>query len=163
MGRKRTANSSSAIRMSEGEKNDILVAWKTGKKTPQMLAREFGRDESTIHRLIAEFRPTTELAKAKILSQASALVDRVLEKADVDQLIDLLQRPNIGVLDPMVDPKKAGGGPGGVLVNVQAGSLAAVNVLEYSQNALPTPDDDPTGSVKNVQLGPVVAAQAYKG
>lgn len=120
-----------AIQVSSGEKNDILIASQSGK-TIKEIAFSFGRDQSTISKILKDLRPTTALARATILAKASELVDRVLEKADVDQAIDILQRANIGVLEPLA---KGGGGSGGnvgILVSVSPGSLPAVDAAVYT-------------------------------
>lgn len=161
MGRIRT--STRTTQLSDGEKNDILVAWGGGKKTVRDLAVEFARDESTIRRLIEEFRPTTQLARATILARAADIARRVTDKADVDQLIDVLSRPNIGVLDAPVAASGKGNGGANVLINVQAGSLPAINEAEYRPTRGALPEPQPEGDIKNVGLGSTPLAQAYKG
>lgn len=139
--------------MSPGEKSDILEYLEKGKSIKEA-AIEFGRDPSSISELVRAMRPTTALARATLKAKASELVDRVLEKADVDQLLDVLSRPNLGVLESIPNGKM-GGGPIqiGVAVSVAPGSLPAVNEAEFieGQRRLnPQPDDI---AVKPVKIG----------
>lgn len=145
--------------LTPGEKNDILDAFVNKKKTIQAISKEFGRDCSTIARLLKDYKPTTLLARASLQARASELVDRVLEKADVDQLIDILQRPNIGVLDP-VAPRGGGGGTNvGILVSVTPASLPAVDAATYTDGkpVLQAGEDIIEG--KSVRVGGAVVGQ----
>jgi transposase-like protein len=121
--------------MSAGEKNDILVALAKPGATAAAVAKEFGRDISTINRLIAQFKPTDALARATLMSRLSEMVERVVDKADVDQLISVLSRSNVGILAP--ENKSTGGsGPNIYLSSVQVGTLAAVNSDFKSPDAI---------------------------
>jgi len=143
--------------MSAGEINDILIyVQKHPDKDIKLVAKEFGRHPDTIRRLLAKYKSTTTLALHTIRARANELVERVLEKADVDQLIDVLQRSNVGVLDPL---KTAGGGGGtsvGVLVSVNPGNLAAVDASTYDsgRHSLPETTDGEVIKPRKVQLGP---------
>lgn len=142
--------------ISPGEKNDILVALAKPGATFKGVAKEFGRDESTISRLAAQFKPTDALARATLMARLSEMVDRVCEKADVDQLISILSRSNIGVLAPEVK----GGSPGvnnQILVSVNPGSLAAVNE-EFGRPALPPADGPDAG--RAIQVGSVLLGES---
>lgn len=144
--------------MSNGEINDILVyVQRHPDKEIKEVAAVFGRHQSTIRRMLAKYKSTTVLARQTILSRASELVDRVLEKADVDQLIDVLQRSNIGVLEPI----KTGGGGGntnvGVLVSVNPSNLAAVDASTYDSGRHLGPATTTDGEIikpKRIQVGP---------
>lgn len=148
-------------KVSDGEKEDILVFLKSGKSIKET-AYHFGRSADTIRDLLKSLRPTTELARATLRARAMELTDRVIEKADTDQLIDILSRPNVGVFDPAPSAKGAGGG-GNVLINIQAGSLAAVNEAEYIEGQKEKSIDNPDGSGKNLMVGGESIGQLYGG
>lgn len=154
-----------SIVMDDGEKNDILTyVKKYPQKTIREVAREFGRDESTISRLLKQFRPTTELARATILARASQLVERVADKADVDQLIDILSRPNVGVLEPVAGKGGGSGGANvGILVSVQQGSLAAIATNTETVPAAIDGETVPEGGGKRISMGSVPVGQLYGG
>lgn len=73
---------------------------------------------------VQRMMPTTDLAQAVLQRGAVRLASRVLRKANVVEAIDILSRPNIGVLDPI---KKQEGG-GGFLISMSADSCGAVKV-----------------------------------
>lgn len=150
------------IVMSPGEKSDILAfIQKFPNKSVKDVAKEFGRAETTIRELIRRYKPTTTLARATLLAKASELVDTVLEKADVDQMIDLLQRPNMGVLEPVAAKGGAGGGGNnvGIMVSVTPAHLAAVDASTYGDGVHAEPAEivestDPAVlTTKMVKLG----------
>ena len=157
-----TADSKGALRrskVSDGEKSDIIIELRKGRSV-QEVARLFGRDESTITRIVKELKPTKALAQAKLEASLATLVDKVIDKADVNQIVDILSRPNIGVLEA---PVKAGGGAGGpnIGISVQVGSLAAVNPNEYAKPQVETVDTQGTlEDGKNIRLGPLQVGQS---
>lgn len=148
--------------MSDGEKEDILKYLHTGK-TIKETAYHFGRHENSIRELVKKLRPTTQLARSLILARASELTEKVLEKADVDQLIDILSRPNVGVFDPAPSAKGGGlGGGGNILINIQAGSLAAVNESEYVEGQVAKEVESPAGSARSLMAGGESFGQLYE-
>lgn len=102
---------------------------------------------ATVYTLQRRLQPTTELAKDYIRSQAFKLATRVVRKANVDQAMALLSRPNIGVLDPPGEGGVGGGRQfmigvamdslGSVKVGVQIGASARPEVMEL--------DTEPSG------------------
>lgn len=88
------------------------------------VARGWGVHEQTIAAIWKRHRSTAKLATMKIQAQASAIVEKIIEKAPTNELIDILSRPNIGVLEPM----KSGNGGGGFIVSVSADSCGGVKV-----------------------------------
>lgn len=92
-------------------------------KFVQAMAAKYDKDEVTIWRFIRSVRDTTSLARAYFRAKAYTLTKRVVEKANVDQSIDILTRPNMGVLDPI---NRDGNGATGVFVSVSAGSCGAI-------------------------------------
>jgi hypothetical protein len=110
---------------------DILSKFKVYTKEMQMgvyescakIAEEYGRTQETIYGLVRRFNPSTDAAEALIKANALRLAVRVVRKANVDQAIDILSRPNMGVLQPT---QQAGSGGGGFFLSVQADSCGAV-------------------------------------
>lgn len=147
--------------MSDGEKEDILKFLHLGKSIKEA-AYHFGRHESSIRKFLVTLRPTTLLAKATLLARASELTEKVIEKADVDQLIDILSRPNIGVFDPAPSAKGGTGGSGNILINIQAGSLAAVNEVEYADGQEAKTVESPVGNAKSLMAGGETIGQLYE-
>jgi hypothetical protein len=87
---------------------------------------DMGLPAHTVYELIRRLRSTTDVATQYIQSNALKLAMRVVRKANVDQAIGVLSRPNIGVLDPAGE----GGGGGGrqFMVGVAMDSLGSVKV-----------------------------------
>lgn len=104
-------------------------------QTYRFIARAQGRDPKTIEAFIRRMRSTTSLAQMKVKARAAELMDKVMDKAAPGELIDILSRPNIGVLEPM---RKTEGSTGFIL-NVSAESCGAVKIgiLHNSQGAAP--------------------------
>lgn len=90
------------------------------------IARATKHSEKTVARVMRQLMPTTKLATAKLRAGSSKLVDRLLAKAEVPDILDILSRPNIGVLAPA--SKGGSDGPTGVFVSVQSESCGAVKV-----------------------------------
>lgn len=116
---------------------DILTRWSYWKRrlkvdktlgkvqAYEQIAEEVGLEWRTVAGVIYRHRPTMDIAQAKIRAAAARLADRIIEKSNVQEAIDILSRPNIGVLAPM---KTNGGSPGGFFLSVQVDSCGAVKV-----------------------------------
>lgn len=91
-----------------------------------------GRDAKVIGVTIARLNPTTDLAKMYVRAKALKMMKRVVKKGTTAELIDVLGRPSIGVLD---SPSKEGAGSTGFFISVDAGTCGAVKV-----GAIHTPD-----------------------
>lgn len=72
---------------------------------------------------VTALRSTVALARMKIRAKASVMVDRIVEKAPTSELIDILSRPNVGVLEPA---QKGAQGGGGFILSVGLDSLGGV-------------------------------------
>lgn len=83
------------------------------------------RDPKVVGVTINRLRDTTPLAKMYLRSKSYRLVKRLVAKAGPAEIIDILQRPSVGVLDPI---KKVEGGGGGFFLTVNADSCGAVKV-----------------------------------
>ncbi len=87
---------------------------------------DMGITPETVYAVQKRLRPTTEIATEYIRANALKLAARVVRKANVDQAMTLLSRPNIGVLDPQGE-----GGVGGgrqFMIGVAMDSLGSVKV-----------------------------------
>lgn len=94
-------------------------------------------DWKTIAAVIRRLKPTTQLAQDYLKASAMRLAVRVVRNAGVQQSIDLLSRPNIGVLAPIQQAQ--GGGGGGFFLSVTADSCGSVKV-----GVMPAPTEIPT-------------------
>lgn len=92
----------------------------------QEIAVMSGRSPDVVRLALTRLRPTARLAEAVLQRGAVRLAARVVRKANVAEAIDILSRPNIGVLEPAKSQDKQGGG--GFFLSVQAGDLGAVKV-----------------------------------
>lgn len=108
--------------MDAAEQVAILKLLDEGWNLSQV-ATKSGRSVAAISRLRAKYSPTTFLAERLIKAKALDLTQRVIDKADVDQSIEVLSRPNVGVLQPL---KSGGGDFGGVHISVSANSVGAI-------------------------------------
>lgn len=90
------------------------------------VADDMGITHTSVYEVVRRMRPTTEVATEYLRSQSLKLAMRVVRKANVEQAMSLLSRPNIGVLDPQGE----GGGGGGrqFIVGVAMDSLGSVKV-----------------------------------
>jgi hypothetical protein len=78
----------------------LALQLRTQGRNTNQIAKALGRHHDTIGDALEAFGDTTALATAKIRSEAYALATRIVEQADVDQAIEVLSRPNVGVLQP---------------------------------------------------------------
>ena len=94
--------------------------------------KEIGREmdppmlPETVHGILMRLRPTTDIAKMYLKAKAYKLVRRLVKRANPAEIIDVLTRPGIGVLEPQV--KMEGSGGGGFFLSVSAESLGAVKI-----------------------------------
>lgn len=84
-----------------------------------------GRTPKVIGVTITRLNPTTDLAKMFIRARAMKLVKRLVNKAGPSEIINILERPSMGVLDA---PSKVGEGQGGFFISVSADTCGAVKV-----------------------------------
>jgi hypothetical protein len=88
------------------------------------LAVRYGCHEATIWRILGPYRrPTVKAATWHFKAHAYEMAKRVVSEGKPAELIDVLSRPNIGVLAPVV--KQSGDGGTGLFVSVSIGSLGA--------------------------------------
>lgn len=75
----------------------LLLRLRDAGKTQTEIAQVLGCSQPTVSTVLKEFTDTRELAKLTLNSNAKRLTDRVIEQADVDQSLELLDR--IGVAE----------------------------------------------------------------
>lgn len=83
-----------------------------------------GRKPESIAAIIKSLQPTTNLATHLLRARAFQLASKLVREANTEQIIDILERPNIGVLAP----KQEAAGQGGFFLSVTADSCGAVKV-----------------------------------
>lgn len=106
----------------------------------ELVGEETGFDAKTVSRVWRMMQPTTGLAIDFIRARAFRMARRVVNEGSVDALINILERPNVGVLDPV---KKVESGGGGFFISVQADSCGAVNVGVMPQQSMEARPDLP--------------------
>lgn len=87
---------------------------------------EVGMSAEQVGKLFRMLMPTANLATDLFRARAFRMASRVIKEARAPELIDILSRPNIGVLEPI--KKVESGGGGGFFLSVDAGSCGAVSV-----------------------------------
>lgn len=121
-----------------------------GKQIPtlkgvyELVGDKLGYEWKVIGRVYRMMQPTTMAAADLIRARAFRMTSKLVRTANNEQIIDILSRPNIGVLDPI---KKGDGGGAGIFIGVDAGTCGAVSVsinqppqqqqLQTPQPALP--------------------------
>lgn len=100
-----------AHRMDDYDKAEILDLYDLYTTGPRAVApalayfkisEDVHREQETVRKFIRSMRDTTTMATRTIRARSSSMVEKVLRKADPALLVDILQRPNIGVLKPVV-------------------------------------------------------------
>src|ERR1700680_4687918 len=92
----------------------------------QATAVQMGIDSREVDRVVESFLPTTDIAREYLKARSFRLAVRAVRKANVDQALDILSRPNIGVLAPQAEG--GSGGAGGFFLSVSAETCGAVKV-----------------------------------
>lgn len=102
---------------------------------------------ATVADIIRRNTPTVNLAQSYLKAKAMRLAYRIVKKATVAEAMDVLSRPNIGVLAPA---KQATGGNGGFFLSVQAESLGGVKV---GMAVLDSPPQNLRGGIDAIDAG----------
>jgi hypothetical protein len=79
-----------------------------------------------IEKIIDRFSPTTSLAQDYFRANALRMAVRVVRKANVAEAVDVLSRPNIGVLAPKAGDGSTG--PSGFFLSVQSDTCGALKI-----------------------------------
>lgn len=104
-------------------------------ETYKILGEKMDRSPDVIRQTIRRFLPTTDAAESYLKAQALRLAVRVVRKANVDQSIDLLSRPNIGVIAPQQQQASSGG----FFLSVHTESLGGMQIgISGSEGNLPS-------------------------
>lgn len=144
-------------KMDAEEQEYILSQLDDGKTVPQV-AYATGRDQSTINRLRVRYAPENKLAIRLLRANALKLAKRVIDRASVEEAIDVLSRPNIDVLKPITKTAEINNG---VYISVQNTSLGAFKEPE----ALPSVIDvtpAPKPALPAAVEQPQIAAKGFK-
>lgn len=91
-----------------------------------IIGTELNLKPSTVQNVIRRLKSSQRIATEYLQANALRLAMRVARKANVDQSIDILSRPNIGVLEPIKRNENSGGG---FFLAVSADSCGAVKVV----------------------------------
>lgn len=83
-----------------------------------------GRNYQTIAAAVLRLSPSTGVAQDYLKSRALKMARRVVKEAKANELIDVLSRPNMGVLAP----KQDAGGQTGFFLSVSVDTCGAVKV-----------------------------------
>ncbi len=93
-----TALSSERIRdygrLSRAEVASLLSLSDAGKSQVE-IAQILGCDQSNISRWLSKLRPTTDLAKHRLQNAALELTERLIESADAEQSLEVLDRLDV--------------------------------------------------------------------
>jgi hypothetical protein len=107
----------------------------------ELVSEETGFDSKTVGRVWRMLQPTTGLAVDFIKARAFRMARKIVNEASVPDMIDILSRPNIGVLEPI--KKVEGGAGGGFFLSVAMDSCGGVQVSAAAgvqpQPLAPTP------------------------
>ena len=83
----------------------LLLKLADDGRTQMEIATVIGCSQPTVSQVLSRFGDTRDLAKKRMNSAALKLVDRVIEDADVDQSLEVLDR--IGVAEKRLQPTGA--------------------------------------------------------
>ena len=84
------------------------------------------RDPKVIGTVVNRYRPTTDTAKMYFRARALKMAQRIVRKGSPSELMDVLSRPSIGVLDSAKGNGDSGGG--NFFISVNADTCGAVKV-----------------------------------
>lgn len=134
-------------RIEDEELSEILTQYhlqrkkgKTSKEACAHIGARLGRNWETVAHVIRRYAPTTSLAEAVIKKGSVSLARRIIQEADVDQSIDVLER--VGVLAPKAGKGENAGSAPALMLSVSAESCGAVmiGVNQYGNQAPALPE-----------------------
>ena len=99
------------------EVNAILRLRAEGK-SPAAIGDIIERSVEAVRSCLNRYSDTTAIAEATFKRDAVVMAERVIKRGSTEELIDVMSRPNIGVLAPAVKP---GTQPGGFSIQVSVG------------------------------------------
>lgn len=143
-----------AVRFTDDECAFILGAVQYSDKLqrPRKLMYEelgvkFDRPWQSIAKVVQRLSPTVNLAQARLRAAAAKMAKHVIQKGSVSEHIDVLSRPNMGVLEPI--KKNDGGGGGGFFSSITVESCGTSRTT-ISQGKPALPDGGADGTVIDV-------------
>lgn len=102
-----------------------LIAEGMGKmEAYRTIGAAFDRDPQHIAAIVRSLTSTTAIATHLLKARAFRLASRLVREASPEQIIDILERPNIGVLAPKAEAASGGG----FFLSVSADSCGAVKI-----------------------------------
>lgn len=125
--------------------NDCRKKGRSLMESYKLVGAMVERDHKVIANIIQRLKPTTDLARMYFRAKSYKLAKRLVAKASPSEIIDILQRPSVGVLDPI---KKVDMGPGGFFLSVNAESCGSVKVgvmqPQPEQKQIESGEEEPT-------------------
>lgn len=88
----RAARANGTSPLSRAEQYQIVQASKRAGMTLEKLAREFGRSDVEVGRVLADWTDTTGAAKELLKARALELADRMMTEADPGVALEVLER-----------------------------------------------------------------------
>lgn len=144
------------------EETEHIVKLLAQGRTTEDVSRLSGWSFEQVRDIRAEYFPTQSLAKYYLKSNALRLARRIVAEANVEEAVDILSRPNIGVLEPAV---KAGAstGPTAVLTSINPHHLGGVQVAVVmgatsGSQPTPTPEGDADAWSQAPEISPTPLA-----
>jgi hypothetical protein len=117
-----------------GRFNALRRKGKSLTEAYKSVAETMGRDWKVIASVMYRLQPTTDFAKVYLKAEALKLARRVVRNANVGEALDVLTRPNIGVLQPI---KSRASGGAQVFCSITLDSIGAI-ARPASQVAAPS-------------------------
>lgn len=81
--------------LSMDEKLQILDMYNGGETDTHLIAQKFNRTPDAIRKFLWRYADTSKLATARIRGGAEQLADRIVEQANVDQALEVMDRLDI--------------------------------------------------------------------
>ena len=110
-----------------------IVELSLSGRTAAAIAADTGWTIDEVCAVRRQYLPTTTLAAHYLKAKALQLAERIVAEANVEEAIDVLSRPNIGVLEPL--PKGQSQPPIRIFTSIDISSLGGVNVRGESTAA----------------------------
>lgn len=122
------------------ETEHIVNMLASGKSTLEAAAAS-GWSFEQVRTIRAQYFPTTGLAQHYLRANALTLAKRIVLEANVEEAVDILSRPNLGVLRPHEKPGAVA--PTQVLTSVRPEHLGGVQVAVMVGHPPSTPEREP--------------------
>lgn len=90
--------------LSAADRQDILRLYEAGA-TQVELAKKFGRNQSTISRVVSRYVDTTQLARRRLKARAEEMADKIADKGNAGDLRKVLEGLKMPDGERVLDPK----------------------------------------------------------